>query len=91
MSDFGKELIADLQDSLSSNDKGRTVRPSPSDIKAIRDQQNMSQSKFAQEFHINIETLRAWEQGKRTPDSVSTAFLYCIQKQPNIIKDILNS
>lgn len=91
MSDFGKELIADLQETIRTGDKGTIVRPSPSTIKDIRLSQNMSQSKFAEIYQINVETIRAWEQGKRVPDSVSTAYLSCIQKKPDVIQGILHS
>ena len=91
MSDFGKELIQDLKTSIKTGDKGTIVWPSPESIKAIRLSQKMSQSQFSKEYKINIETLRAWEQGKRTPDSVSTAYLSCIQKSPEVISNILHS
>lgn len=91
MSDFGKELISDLKASVASKDKGRLVRPSPSSIKKMRLSQKMSQSVFAKEYQINLETLKAWEQGKRVPDSVSTAYLTCIEKKPDVIRNILHS
>lgn len=41
------------------------------EIKKVRAHSGMSQSQFANYFHINISTLQMWEQGiNRTPDSV---------------------
>lgn len=34
-------------------------------IKELREQTGLSQSKFAQKFHLNIKTLQAWEQNIR--------------------------
>lgn len=41
------------------------------DIKEIRKQTGLSQSKFAAEYGLNVRTLQAWERGARNaPDSV---------------------
>ena len=40
-------------------------------IKQLREKTNLSQSKFAKKFHINVRTLQRWEQGQTpTPDYV---------------------
>ena len=40
-------------------------------IKQLREKTNLSQSKFAEKFHINLRTLQRWEQGQTpTPDYV---------------------
>ena len=41
-------------------------------------------------YHINIETLRKWGQGQRDPDSISRAYLTCIQNDPVLIKELVN-
>lgn len=41
------------------------------DIKELRTQIGMTQSEFARHFHMNIDTLRAWEQGvNRIPEHI---------------------
>lgn len=48
-----------------------------SKILEIRKQTGLSQSQFAEKFHIKIGTLQSWEQGWRnTPECI----LYLIQK-----------
>lgn len=43
----------------------------PVEIQLIRKHTGMSQSQFANAYHINISTLQMWEQGiNRTPDSI---------------------
>lgn len=40
-------------------------------IKQLRQQTGLSQSRFAKKFHINVRTLQRWEQGQTpTPDYV---------------------
>ena len=40
------------------------------EVKQIRTYMGLSQSKFANYFHINISTLQMWEQGiNKTPES----------------------
>lgn len=39
------------------------------EIKELRNQMHLTQKEFADRFRININTLRAWEQGKRKPAS----------------------
>lgn len=45
-------------------------------VKEMRKLTGLSQTKFANRFHINIDTLRMWEQGRnRTPEHI----LYMIE------------
>ncbi|SEF91372.1 helix-turn-helix domain-containing protein [Lachnospira multipara] len=41
------------------------------DIRKIREELNMSQSQFANKFHLSVKTLQRWEQGKtKVPESI---------------------
>ena len=55
-----------------------------------RSERFVNQREFSIQYHINIETLRNWEQEKRVPDLTSIAFLTCIAKSPATIYDLLN-
>lgn len=49
----------------------------PVEIQLIRKSLGMTQSQFAQYFHINVDTLRMWEQGvNRTSESA----LYMVKR-----------
>lgn len=52
---------------------------------------HLSQQKFAEPYRINPETLKKWEQHRRKPDSISCAYLKCIEKKPELIRKIVNS
>ncbi len=46
-------------------------------IKAIRKQAKLSQSQFAEKFHLQTATVQAWEQGRR---NVPEPTLYMIER-----------
>lgn len=61
----------------------------PVDVKAIRKNLKLSQTKFAEEFGININTLRGWEQGKRGMDTTTMILLNVINQYPDIVKKVV--
>lgn len=62
---------------------------SPEDIKAIRLKVKMSQAVFAREFQLKLDTIKGWEQGKRSPDAAATNYLRMIQKAPQFVKQTI--
>jgi len=88
MSRVGKALITALKE---AKKKGLvTLQPSP-DVAVLRKKLGLSQRRFAKVYHINPETIKKWEQHKRKPDSISRAYLKCIEKNPKIIEQLINS
>ena len=57
--------------------------------KKIREQLNMSQSKFASTFGIPLSTLKGWEQGKPF-DTAIASYLRTIMKFPNEVQQALS-
>lgn len=55
------------------------------DVKAIRAQVGMSQTKFAASFGISIGTLRHWERGDRQPHGPARVLLTVLSKQPKAV------
>lgn len=87
MSKLGKDLIAALKE---AKKKGLvTLQVSP-DVGRLRKKLKLSQREFSAIYHINIETLRKWEQHQRDPDTISRAYLKCIQSDPHAIRDLVN-
>ncbi len=87
---LGETLISAIQEALDDKEHGRIVRPKI-DIAAIRKQLKLTQKEFSSIYHIKLQTLRNWEQKKRTPDVTSLAYLTCIAKQPMLIRNTLES
>lgn len=88
MSKLGKALIEALED---AKDNGLVTLEASPNVAAIRKNLKLSQAKFAKVFRINPETLKKWEQHKREPDSISRAYLKCIEKNPGMIMKLVNS
>lgn len=85
-------LIAGMKDVLSyykGERKGFAVH-SAQDIKAIRSKTRMSQPKFAEAFHLEVSTLRDWEQGRRQPERSARILLELIDKDSHTIQRMLS-
>lgn len=51
-------------------------------IKKLRASVGLSQPKFAALLHVDVGTLRNWEQGRRDPTGPAKALLTAIRKDP---------
>lgn len=89
MSGLGKSIIEALKESVASGDCGVVVRHAP-DVKRLRQRLKLTQREFSHLYRIHLETLRAWEQKKRSPDSISAAYLTCIARDPRVVAGLLN-
>lgn len=47
-------------------------------IKELRESTGLSQSKFAEKYHIPVGTLQHWEQGVRKPPEYVEYLLNCL-------------
>jgi putative transcriptional regulator len=63
--------------------------PATVDVKAIRAKLGMTQEEFAGRFGFNIKTLRHWEQGLRTPEGPTRAYLLVIDRNPKAVQEAL--
>jgi len=60
----------------------RVFEMQPENVKDLRSQLGLSQPKFAALLHIDVGTLRNWEQGIRKPTGPAQALLAAIRKDP---------
>jgi len=51
-------------------------------IKELRSKVGLSQTKFAALLHVNVGTLRNWDQGLREPTGPAKALLVAIRRDP---------
>lgn len=86
---IAQEAIDAIDEVLSGQGKLRVVRP-VLDLKELRKKLNLTQAQFAKRYHFNLSTLRNWEQGMRTPDIATIAYLTCIERMPQQIAEALN-
>ncbi len=81
----GLELIRDNPESLKRY-KFKAV-----DIRAVREQFEMSQSEMAMFLSISIDTLQNWEQERRTPDGAAHTLLRVMQSEPDAVMRALHT
>lgn len=95
MSDFGKDLIAAMEEAAAhATGKGTAARVHTievPDVRAIREALGLSQQAFASAYRIPLATLKGWEQGRRQPDATASAYLSVIAKLPREARDVLRA
>ena len=95
MSDFGKDLIAAMEEAAAhALGKGKVARVHTlkvPDVRAIREGLGLSQQAFASAYRIPLATLKGWEQGRRLPDATASAYLSVIAHLPREARDVLRA
>jgi DNA-binding transcriptional regulator YiaG len=59
------------------------------DVKKIREEQQLSQSEFAQLYGLELNTVKNWEQGRYEPDGPAKVLLSVINSHPSAVIDAL--
>lgn len=59
------------------------------DVKAIRERAGLSQPSFANSIAVSLGTLRGWEQRRRRPEGPARVLLALLDRNPQIVTDIL--
>ena len=67
----------------------RSIDIIPSDIRAIRQKQRLSQEDFARLFGVCLRTLQQWEQGRRHPQGPARILLKVIEHNPSVVQEAL--
>lgn len=60
------------------------------DVKAIREDMNLSQKEFASRFQLSLRTLQDWETGRLEPDPAAKALLRIIVHSPELVEKVLS-
>ncbi|HEX3951831.1 MAG TPA: NadS family protein [Steroidobacteraceae bacterium] len=85
-----KKLFADLVESMKQMNEIVQGKRSPSrrfemnaiSVKKLRSKLALSQPEFAALLHVDVGTLRNWEQGRREPTGPAKALLTAISRDP---------
>lgn len=95
MSDFGKDLIAAMEEAAAhARGAGKVAKVytvDVPDVRAIREELGLSQQAFAGAYRIPLATLKGWEQGRRQPDATASAYLSVIARMPREAREVLKS
>ncbi|MCS2160583.1 helix-turn-helix domain-containing protein [Scandinavium sp. H11S7] len=83
---FFNELKASLEEAvdIKNGDKapGRVTCYEIADVKAIREQLNVSQSEMAKALGTSLDTIKSWEAKRRNPTGLAAKVLAVIQTDP---------
>jgi len=60
----------------------RVTRYEVADVKAIREQLNVSQSEMARALGTSVDTIKSWESKRRNPTGLAAKVLAAIQANP---------
>ena len=60
-------------------------------VRLLREKPGLSQKEFATRFSINLRRLQDWEQGRIAPDSVILAYLKIIDREPELVRRVLEA
>lgn len=92
----GRKIIEGLHEAIAYANGNRSVArvrvvrvPEQVDVRAIRQQLNLSQREFAQRFGFSLDALQNWEQGRRFPDSTARVLLKVIERNHEAVEAAL--
>lgn len=94
---IGNEIIQGMEDAV-KHMRGKKTRavvhrvaiPDNIDVKKIRKKLHLSRQEFANRFGFSARTLQHWEQGDRRPQGAARVLLLLLQREPEMIENILN-
>jgi putative transcriptional regulator len=69
----------------------RAGTPDASYARRVRSQTRLTQAEFAARIGVPIETVRNWEQGKRSPRGPARALLKLLDHAPDVAFSVLGS
>lgn len=89
MSDFGKDLIASMQEALdhSRGKKGDLVthKVKSVDTRTIRTNLKLTQKQMSILLGMSLGGYRKWEQGTRTPNGAALTLLKVMEEEPEAV------
>jgi putative transcriptional regulator len=62
--------------------KATRMARDPVDVQALRVHLGMTQEQFALRFGFDLDAVKNWEQGRRTPDRAVSSYMRVIARQP---------
>ena len=68
----------------------RVFRYTPANVRKIRLQLGLSQSQFALAFHISVNTLQNWEQGRCVPEGPAQVLLRIANTNPKAVLEAIH-
>ncbi|MBD2857949.1 helix-turn-helix domain-containing protein [Spongiibacter sp. KMU-158] len=61
------------------------------DVKALRNKLGLSQGKFARVLNVSDDTVKNWEQGRRSVSGPAARLMQIVERHPEIVAEELRS
>lgn len=65
-----------------AEDEAQAMQDAARYARRIRNRLGLSQAEFSRRINVSLETVRNWEQGKRSPSGAAKALLKILDKAP---------
>lgn len=86
------ELKASLEEAVdiknATKKAAKVTRYEVADVKAIREQLNVSQSELAHALGTSVDTIKSWELKRRNPTGLAAKVLVAIKRNPELFKEL---
>lgn len=86
------ELKASLEEAVEIKNGNRkathVTRYEVADVKAIREELNVSQSELAHALGTSVDTIKSWELKRRNPTGLAAKVLVAIKRNPALFAEL---
>lgn len=91
--DEARAAVLDLKNFLEGKPSSYTrvelpIPVAPQEVRAARKAVHSTQKQFAQVVGVSLETVKAWEAGKRVPEGAATKIMRLLLRKPQIALDL---
>jgi len=73
-----------------AEDEAQAMQDAAHYARRVRSRLGLSQAEFSRRINVPLETVRNWEQGKRSPSGAAQALLKILDKAPEAALAVLN-
>ena len=80
------EEAVDIKNGVQS--PAHVTRYEIADVKAIREELNVSQSEMAKALGTSVDTIKSWESGRRNPTGLAAKVLATIRDNPAFFQEL---
>jgi len=84
-----ESLDALIEELAGTGVKATALADAGIDVRAIRDRLGLTQEQFAVRYGLDVDAVRNWETGRRTPDTAAQSYLRAIRANPEAVEAAL--
>lgn len=67
-----------------AQDEAQALQDAAQFARRVRQRLGLTQAEFSARIHVSLDTIRNWEQGKRSPTGAAKALLKILDKAPEV-------